>query len=323
MITRVDVMSENAFYIPILGVTPKDSILIRKITGLNPPDRNLFIGEYARDGGTYQGNRVGNRNIVITMDLNPNPALGETVSGMRKMLYKAFMDPQPNADHLKFVFYDEDNNELYTVGYAEKFETDIFDVETLCQVSLICPDPFLRDNEETLLTNDGGWLTVPFDYDGSAETGFEAYIMVTSATSDLRLEVNGIEMILDRSFVAGDSIYISTNRGSRAITLAFASDLGSEPSYYNTETTYDIGDTCFYDGAIWKKIDELDIYAVPPDSPGEWEQVSESGITYLTPTSDWLELHAQSNVVKVHGPEESDTTAVIKAFAFTSAHWGL
>ena len=85
MLKQIDVVygteeDEQALSLPILGLTPKDSLLLRKVTGLNPPDVNLFIGDYSRDGGTYQGRRVESRNVVLTIDLNPNPALGDTVS---------------------------------------------------------------------------------------------------------------------------------------------------------------------------------------------------------------------------------------------------
>lgn len=107
MLTRIDVDSENPFYIPILGAAPKDSLMVRTITGLNPPDKDLFIGDYARDGGSYQGRRVGQRNVVMILDINPNPALGETVSGWRELLYKAFDDPLPDADSVQLTLKDD------------------------------------------------------------------------------------------------------------------------------------------------------------------------------------------------------------------------
>lgn len=219
MLTRVDVDSENAFYVPILGVTPKDSLLIRKITGLNPPDTQLFIGDYARDGGIYQGRRVGNRNVVITFDLNPNPALGETISGLREMLYKAFLDPLVDADYIKLTLHEDDGRVRYVVGYTEKFDGDIFDVETMVQISIICPDPYIRDDTETVLSDSSGWTSVPFAYAGTAETGFEASIYLNAATPTLTLENNGKKMIMNRAFSIGDVVNLNTIRGSRSLTV--------------------------------------------------------------------------------------------------------
>lgn len=220
MLTQIGVEYEgDELIVPILGVTPKESLLIRKITGLNPPDLDLFIGDYSRDGGTYQGRRVGKRNVVITADLNPNPALGETISGLRELLYKVFVDPQVDADFVKVNYYDDLGRVRYSVGYTEKFDTEIFDVETMAMISMICPDPYLRDNTETELTHPTGWTTVPFTYEGTAETGFEVSIYINSATSVLTLDNNGKKMIINRSFDVADVVTINTVRGSRLLTV--------------------------------------------------------------------------------------------------------
>ena len=224
MLTRIDVDSENAFYIPIAGATPKDSLIVQKIEGLNPPDVTLFMGDYARDGGNYQGRRVGNRNVVITFDLNPNPALGETVDGLRELLYKAFLDPQPDADYIKLNFLDDAGRTRYVVGYTEKIETSPFDIDTSAQVSIICPDPYIRDDIKTVKADPSGWINVPFSYKGTAETGFEAEIYITAPTDTLTLENNGRTMVFNRSFFAGDVIKINTNAGSRSITVAHAGE---------------------------------------------------------------------------------------------------
>lgn len=220
MLTQIDVNSENAFFVPIQGATPKDSLLVRKITGLNPPDTNLFIGDFARDGGFYQGRRVGNRNVVITMDLNPNPALDETVSGLREMLYKAFMDPLVDADSLQLNLHDDQGRVRYVLGYVEKFDGEVFDIETAVQISMICPDPYIRDSQDTVLTNASGWTTVPFVYGGTAETGFVVIIAINSPTPTLTIDNNGKQMVINRSFVSGDVVTVNTTAGSRAITLA-------------------------------------------------------------------------------------------------------
>lgn len=224
MLTQIDVVygdesGEQALALPILGVTPKESLLIRKVTGLNPPDPTLFIGEYARDGGFYQGRRVGARNVVLTMDLNPNPAFGETIRGLREILYKTFMDPQVDADYIRLVLHDDDSQQRYLVGYAEKFETEIFDVETMAQVSIICPDPYIRDQVETVLEHATGWISVPFTYTGTAETGFEVDLIITADTPTVTFSNNNRTMVINYAFVAGDIIRINTKRGERDITL--------------------------------------------------------------------------------------------------------
>jgi hypothetical protein len=291
VLTQFDVggdNSEDQLILPVLGVTTKDTLLIRKITGLNPADVTLFMGDYSGDGGIYQGRRVGNRNIVATIDLNPNPALGETVSSLRQLLQKAFLSPMPDmtsnppvhADYIKFQLHDDDGNVRYIVGYTEKFETEIFDVETTAQVSIICPDPFIRDNEETDLTDSSGWSTLPIVYYGSAPTGFYAKIYMNSSSDILTLENLGQKMIFDWTGVAGtlsagETIHIWTTRGSRDARYQIASN---------------------------------------PTVPM---------VSYMTPDSTWLELRARSNSFKVYGATTSDLPAVIKQFKYTQAYWGI
>lgn len=219
MLTRIDVENENTFFVPIALATPKDSILIRKVTGLLPPAANLFIGEYSRDGGYYQGRRVADRNVVITFDLNPNPALGETVSGLREMLYKAFMDPLVDAEYVKINLHDDSGRIRYLVGYVENFDGEVFDVETAVQISIMCPDPYIRDQTETNLTNITGWTTVPFTYQGTARTGFVTTIKLVGNTSTLTLDNNGKTMVFNRNFVTNDVVTISTVPGDRYARL--------------------------------------------------------------------------------------------------------
>lgn len=224
MLTKVDVVQGDGsdtlvLSLPILGATPKSSLLIRKIEGLNPPDITLFIGDYSRDGGNYQGRRVGNRNPVLTLDLNPSPALGETVDNLREKLYKAFNDPLVDADFVKLNLYDDLGRVRYLVGFTEKFEAGIFDVETAVQISMICPDPYIRDNFETVLSNVVGWTTVPFTYRGTAETGFLTKIHIDIATPTLTLDNNGKKMVINRALDIGDEVTINTIRGARSIMV--------------------------------------------------------------------------------------------------------
>lgn len=224
MLTRVDVVQGDGtdalvLSLPVIGATPKTSLLVRSITGLNPPDTTLFIGDYSRDGGNYQGRRVGNRNPVLTLDLNPNPALGETVDGLRQILYKAFQSPLVNADHVKLNLLDDSGLVRYVVGYTEKFDGDIFSQDTVAQISMICPDPYIRDNFETVLSNGVGWTTVPFTYHGTAPTGFQATIHIDIATPTLTLNNNGETLVINRDFDIGDTVVITTVRGSRSLLV--------------------------------------------------------------------------------------------------------
>jgi len=328
-------MSDDEFEMPILGVTPKNSLLIQKVTGLNPPDRSLFIGDYSQDGGIYQGRRVGSRNVVFTIYLNPNPALGETVSSLRQSLYKAFIDPQVDGDYLKIILHDESTLERYLVGYCEKFESEIFDVETLCQISMICPDPYIRDNHDTILVQPTGWLSFPYTYEGTAETGFIVRIYITSPTAEITLENNGKLMQLHNEsdeYDTDDIITINTIRGQRAITLTRPSQLPSEPTEFSTEFSYSMNDLVWYQSGVWKCItNALSSGVTVNDAPGTnnnyWEFISTPIVSHLTPSSKWLELHSVDNTMRISGidPQTGNPAIVanIRYLKYTSAYWGI
>lgn len=305
MLTKIDVDGENAFYIPILGVTPKEPILIRKITGLNPPDIDLYIGDYARDGGFYQGRRVGKRNPVITFDLNPNPALGQTVSGLRELLYKAFLVPRAGSEMVRINLYDDLGRVRYLTGYTEKFEGEIFDQDPTPSISIICPDPYIWDSTPVdikipnyLVNSDVGWITMqPFVYGGTADAGFEIEIRITNTTPTLTLDLNGRQMVIsDPNLTDTQVVYINTIRGTRDIQRTDASNIDST---FGAMTITD-----------------------------RWIALKEQGLTHpvfagLSPSSPWLELHPQTNIMKVYGISSADTPANIRELQYTQAYWGV
>lgn len=331
MITQIDVMSEDAFALPILGVTPKSSLLIRKIDGLTPPDKTLFIGSYAQDGGLYQGRRVLNRNVVVTLDLNPNPALGETVSSLRDKLYRAFNDPQPEGDHLKMVFHEDTSRETYLVGYAEKFTSDIFSSDTLCQISMICPDPYIRDNTDTILVQPTGWVQVPFTYQGSAETGFVVRIYVTAPTTAITLYNNGkvMQFVNPSGYAIDDVIVVSTIRGARSLTLTHAAAITSTPLEFTPPTGYSTNNIVFYGEGLWKALNDnmaggTTSYDAPSDANANWQFISVPAVSQLQASSQWLELHSADNTMRVYeGSNPESIVANIKYLKYTSSYWGL
>ena len=300
MLTQIDVIYadsagyETALGLPILGVTPKESLLIRKVTGLDAPPRDLFIGDFARDGGIYQGSRVGNRNVVMTIDLNPNPALGETVQGLRDVLYKTFMDPLVDADYVELVLHDDDGNMRNLYGYTEKLETEIFDIETLAQISMICPDPYIRDVVEQIkLSESGTWTLVPFTYEGTAETGFEVEVQITGNTGVLNLTNNGKTMVITDTLTAGEVVYVNTNRGSRDIRKA---TIAQADSVRTAHPDWSLSQ-------VWTELIRL----------GQ----GLSMISKLSSNSPWLELHSTTNTMTV------STNTGIKRLVYRPSYWGV
>lgn len=217
MLTQVNLVGDTTINMNVLGAGPRDSLQVRKITGLGPPDVDLFIGEYARDGGSYNGRRVAKRNVVMDIGLNPNHGENETVDGLRESLYKMFLDPSVDGDNLFVELVDDIKPKRIFEGFVEKFEGDIFSKDTAVNISLICPDPYLRDAIPTELT--GSFTTFPFNYTGTAETGFYVEVHITSGTDFLTIDNNGSRMVFDYDFLVGDVVKVNTTPGSRSILV--------------------------------------------------------------------------------------------------------
>lgn len=218
MLTRVDVQSENPFYMEIRDSKPTDSIIVEKIEGLDPPDITLFMGDYARDGGTYNGRRVPPRSPIFTLKINPNYQVNESVDGLRALLYKAFLDPFVDADGLNIILKFDNKPDQYIQGVVSKFETEIFSEDTFAVISMSCPNPFLQDVNETVIEPDPG-PTIPFDYAGTAETGLLTTLVMTDAASLLTLDLNGSKMSFTYDFLEGDLVTVDTRVGSRRILV--------------------------------------------------------------------------------------------------------
>lgn len=286
--------------LPILGVNLTESLLLREVSGLNPPAIDLFIGEYARDGGFYGGRRVGQRNVVLTVDLNPNPALGESTQGLRELLYRIFIDPAVREDHLQLLLHDEDGGERSLYGYVDTFETELFTTETVAQISIVCPDPYIVDAVETELRSPTGtWLVVPFTYAGTAETGLEAEIYMTADHGTLNINNNGFVMSLNHPFLINDVVYVNTKRGSRQIRTATLTALNDTRNSWPQLTT----------AQIWEKLVE--------------NGYTTSLLSKLSLTSPWLELHDPNNKLRVYGSTFTDSVAGIKSLTFRPTYWGV
>lgn len=282
MLTQIDVECDNPFSLPVLGARPRDSLILQSFTGLGPPDKSLFVGDYSRDGGVYSGRRVLTRNPVLTIEINPNYSLGETVDGWRDILYRTFNDPFITGDDVTLVLKDDVKADRLLTGYCEKFDGETFSEDNAVQISMICPDPFIRDVVAKAITPpDGveGWQTVPFLYAGTAEAGFEVTIEVQATTSTLTLDNNGRTMVLTYpSFQAGDIVYVNTKPGERAIKLWPAGTPTTDPGL------------------------EI-LYALYSGSP-------------------WLSLHSQSNNLQIYGDATTSFVASITSLNFTQLWWG-
>lgn len=346
MLTKVTVLSENQFDLEIRNAMPTDSIIVEKIEGLGPPDVNLFMGDYARDGGTYGGRRALPRNVILTLGLNPNYADNETVDGLRLLLYKAFMDPYVASDGLILVLQDDTFADRYILGYTDKFDGDVFSDDTTVRIELQCPNPYILDSAMTELVASGP--TFPFTYEGSAETGLIITAEMTTTSSIVTFDLNGTKMYLDYVFADNDVIKVNTIRGQRRIQVY------GPQAVTNRELTSDVA-TLTVAAHGYAVGDMVTVKEIPTDTffngtfiitavttntfsyalvHADVASTASSGLVYteadstdilyaLGDESKWLELHSVSNTLKAYGATDATVVANLTNIDFRGQHWGV
>ena len=221
MLERVTLQTANPMTFEIAAADPDEIIILQSISGLSPADVTLFTGDFAKNGGYYQGRRVSQRNPIFNLKLNPDYVNDIEVSDIREMLYRQFLEPTASGDGVQVLLEDDRKPDRYFICYTEKFPTDIFDAKPKASISTLCVDPMLKSAAETTDSNPSGWVSVPVAYDGSADTGIEVTMKVAVAGTQMTLENNGqlMKLVKGTNFAVNDIIYINTKQGERQITL--------------------------------------------------------------------------------------------------------
>jgi hypothetical protein len=172
MLTKVEVLSPRSG-IPTLLLGEfypnNNPIQIRDISGLEPVKAEITTTSFNQDGVLFQSSRLGMRNLVFKLGLNPN-WIDQTMSTLRRMLYTYFL---PKA-WCKFRFYSDDMPTVEIEGFIETFEPNIFSQDPEIQISVLCPQPdFVGIDRVTYTGVDIPAATLVLDYKGTVETGFE------------------------------------------------------------------------------------------------------------------------------------------------------
>lgn len=135
---------------------------IRKIDGLGPVKADIATTKVVTsDGDIYNSARANSRNIVITLGFKITPEIGlRTIEDCRQKTYKYF----PLKKILKFTVI-TDNRTLFTYGYVESNEPDIWSKDETTNISIICPSPWFlsSDINDVTIKNIKGVFKFPFE----------------------------------------------------------------------------------------------------------------------------------------------------------------
>lgn len=122
-----------------LNLTENTNYDVLEVTGTNPPPASINTVNVAGiDGSRFNSSRIGQRNIVITLDIKA------PIEKNRIELYRYFKVKK----YIK-IYYQNENRDVYIEGYVESFENNPWSKHQRPQISIICPDPFWKAVNET------------------------------------------------------------------------------------------------------------------------------------------------------------------------------
>lgn len=117
----------------------EDNYVVGEITGLNPPSASILLSENVGDGDEFIHERTGARNIVIPIYIKGN------AEANRIKLYNYIK----NGKYIK-IYFENGARNVWIEGRVESIETDLFTMQEILQVSIICPYPWWQSVEEMI-----------------------------------------------------------------------------------------------------------------------------------------------------------------------------
>lgn len=206
---------------------------ILSIDGLAPADASINFSRLANfDGSVYNSARIGNRNIVLTIKIH-NPAEENRIN-----LYKYFQNKNQVRLH-----YENNTRKVFIDGYVEKFECGYFEMNQTVQISIICNNPYWKEETKAELEFSRVISCFEFPMDippegiefSRIETLLSAYILnseiETGAIIEFRAVANGVVnpkfinrttqkyFAIDFEMQSGDVIRVNTIKGEKSVTL--------------------------------------------------------------------------------------------------------
>jgi hypothetical protein len=223
MLTIVDIATPNGdlLHLPLEDVS--NGYAIADIEGLDPVKATIVSSSFAnQDGEQYHSARREARNIIFTIDLEPDYTT-QTVRQLRSQLYQYFM-PKSVVD---LTFHMDDPTLDVTIqGRVESFETPLFTKDPQVAVSVMCFDPDFIDPTEVSLSGDTVSDTTEtlISYPGTVETGIDLVVNVDRVETDLTIyhrKPDGSIVTLEfaADLIAGDTVEISTVPGAKGAWL--------------------------------------------------------------------------------------------------------
>lgn len=224
MLDKVEVYTEQGVLLNLPMQDISEGYAIQSIDGLDPVKATIVSSAFAQmDGEQYQSSRRDKRNLVITLGLEPDYAVG-TVQDLRKRLYGFFM-PKSRV-RLRFFHTGEPTVEIYAM--VESMDSNKFTMDPTATISLLCFDPDFYNPTPVIFAGNTTSSTTETThvYPGSVETGIVFRLFVNRPLMEFTIyhrppddTLRSMQFGTGASLVANDVVEISTSRGNKYVTL--------------------------------------------------------------------------------------------------------
>ena len=221
MLTLVEARSNQGALLSLPLQDISNGLVLANVDGLDPVKATIVSSSFAQqDGSQYQSSRRESRNVVLTIDLEPDWSL-TTVSDLRARLYAFFMPKSA----VKLTCYTSDGLNVDVSGRVESLETTLFAQDPSVTISIICFDPDFVDPDNQVVNghsvSDTTRTLVP--YLGSVETGVVINLHVNRALPAFSIyhvppDATLRQLDFAGDLIAGDVFSISTMPGNKYAT---------------------------------------------------------------------------------------------------------
>lgn len=225
---------------------------ISKIDGLLPPKADVVTTSISGvDGGRFKSSRIEMRNIVIHI------AVKGAVEKNRIALYEVFDNGEPCI-----IYFQNGTRNVFCQGYCEDVNGDLFSINQTIQVSILCPDPFLKDISESVFdfSFEKARFTFPFSIDSNG-IAFSVYeekretniVNIGDVTSGIVVTMHAVDGSVVNPAVynvsTGEFFKVNTTL-SNGNELVINTNVGSRGAWKNGSSIFkDIAD-----GSSWLKV---------------------------------------------------------------------
>lgn len=214
-----------------INLTSNPDYQLLQVTGLTPPTAVINMSKIATtDGSKFNSSSLDTRNIVLMV------APRGDVERSRINLYKYFKSKQ----YIK-LYISNGRRKVWIDGYVDNMDGDLYSNPQVIQVSVICPDPYFKDENDgnTLFSDVMGAFTFPFNigsegvelstisgyserniYNSSDdEVGVIIELTATGTVADPTIYnlTTGESITIEYEMSVGDKIIINTRRGEKSV----------------------------------------------------------------------------------------------------------